>query len=206
LPASAADVSEARGGPLCAANPVVYRSLYVSEQAQLDLLAGCESILGDLTLQLFPDAEVSALESLREVRGALRVIGPVEPPGMTFPLPPFPRLETAGDLFLSSVELGSSNPMPALRSRTRRDLDARAAETLSIEGCTGLADLRTFGALEGITELLLRGNPELTRLSGLSNAAALLNLSLQGNAALVDRSVTTRHSRARVRSALRCSI
>jgi hypothetical protein len=181
LRASAADVSEARASPLCASNPVVFRSLYVSDQEQLDLLAGCESIQGDLTLELFPDADASALESLREVRGALRVFSTFEPPGMTFPLPPLPRLETAGDLFLNSVELGASNALPALRALTRRDLDGRAAGALVVMGCKGLTDLSPFGALDGITELQLLGNPELARLNGLGDAAALVILSLQGN-------------------------
>lgn len=176
-------VSEAVAGsldpvssPLCAANTAVYRSLLVTDQAQLDLLAGCEVIEGSLTLELFPNADATALESLREVTGRLKIAG-----AEAVRLPMFPRLEATGHLILADLEIGAADRFPALRAIGHAERLLPRAGQLELLRATGIADLGMFREVQGIAILILSGNPDLARLEGIENLTELRELEIRGN-------------------------
>ncbi len=181
LPEAVASSLDPLSSPLCAADPVVYRSLRVTDQAQLDLLAGCEVIEGSLTLEPFPDADDTALESLREVTGKLTIDGEE---GEGVPLPEFPRLEAAGHLFLHDVEIGAADPFPALRAIGRSEPLMLRSGQLYLLRCTGITDLGIFRAVQGIASLVLSGNPDLARVEGIENLLDLRELEVRGNGRL----------------------
>jgi Leucine-rich repeat (LRR) protein len=160
---------------LCATSSVVTRSLRVDNQAQLDALAGCERIEGDLTLELLADANAGSLASLRAITGVLRVSGARG--GTRVPL--FAALELVGGLHLSDLPLEEPPALPRLRTiQSASNFDVSRGG-LSIDACSGLVDMRAFAAIEELDFLSVNRVWSLTSLEGLNGLRRLHSLSLE---------------------------
>lgn len=59
------------GDSRCVDSPIIEGSVRVTSQEELAALQGCEEIRGDLEVQLFPDADLTPLGSLRVVESVL---------------------------------------------------------------------------------------------------------------------------------------
>jgi hypothetical protein len=167
----------------CADSPVIEDNVRVTSQEELAALEGCEEIRGDLSIQLFADADLAPLSALRAVESTL-VIG-----------------SSAEDL-LSSEELEDEALLQSIADREEQLRGTWLTSLAGLEslesvggllvGQTGvvdlapLAQLRRIGggasapALAGFEpgELYLFDNPLLRDLDGLENASGVVRLEI----------------------------
>jgi hypothetical protein len=146
-------------------------SIEVGNQRELDALAGCSTISGDLTIQPFEGVNLRALASLRTVQGTL-TLGSLydEHPASGFPsLEGLEQLEEVAGLSLRGVLAPS---LRALSNLSR--FVPFAAESapllpgfLFIEYCPELTDLEGLGKLEGLRGVVLKNDAKLTSMRGI---------------------------------------
>jgi len=115
----------------CARDPLIDADVRVTNQAELDALAGCEEISGDLEIAVYPDTDLRPLAALRTVGGALDIGIPLRcsPPN------PSPSAATTRGTMLSS------RPWRARRSTSSRHMPW--SQTLAmVRRCTILVALQ----------------------------------------------------------------
>jgi hypothetical protein len=154
----------------------------VQDQRDLDALAGCSTIVGDLTIQPFAGADLHPLASLRSVQGTL-TLGSLydEPPPNGFPsLDGLDHLESVASLSLRGVLAPS---LRALAGMTR--FVPFADETFSpiaghvfVDHCPELTDLSGLERLEGLTTLTVQNNAKLTSLRGIQIPERMASLTV----------------------------
>jgi Leucine-rich repeat (LRR) protein len=179
-------------GSLCATDPVVSRSLLISNQAQLDALRGCERIHGDLELVVFPGIDETPLLSLRAVTGMLWLHPPADEAisGELRPLDGFRALTQAGGIKLSWLTLTTLEPLGRLQRIVEPDAAIPRPDgtgelpprdgpgVLSIESCPGLGSLEGLDVLEQVAHVRLSANPSLTSIAGMSLARQVQSLAI----------------------------
>jgi len=185
------------GGARCADAVVVPDSVRVSDQEELEALAGCEEIGGDLRVQVFDGADLSPLASLRRIGGVLALGAK----------PPFGRDTDPALIELSEAEyarifadgyLPSLAGLDALERVAGLDFIGIAAEDLapllSLRELVGLGragfvsitgtDLRSLRGLEnvvGVSNLGVFSNAELASLGGMVLETAVARVSVTGS-------------------------
>lgn len=169
---------------------VVKVSVEVRSQEDIERLAGCERLVGDLFLYARPGLDYTPLRSLRDVEGTLVVRDG------DAPLEGLSGLEEAGGLELSNLQVANLEPLSGLRrlgvstsqlpppSETideetgLEDISYVSFFGLAINNCAGLTSLAGLHSLEELDALHLANNPDLVSLGGLSGLVELPELQL----------------------------
>lgn len=129
-------------------------------QQQLNRLAGCEKIYGDLTITF--DADLQALSSLRSLFGTLTIDPASEP------LSSLAGLENlqlvSGNLILSNLGVSSLASLTGLQT-----VGAEQGLGLTLMGAPRLRDLSGLENLRALDSLNVIGLPRLSSLSGLGS-------------------------------------
>lgn len=189
--AGSSDVVDLGGGSMtqsgagsgrCADSTTFSGNVFVTQQSDLDELAGCEEITGDLGVMIIPDASLLPLSSLRKVGGAFFL----------------------GDSTLALPEVYDElDAEQAQRERARLEALQEQGWLESLEGLEALEsvgmlglhhilapDLHALGRLEslgqgqagiGVGILAINGARNLRDLSGLENAASVGSIFLDDN-------------------------
>jgi hypothetical protein len=164
----------------CAAEPVIDADVRVTNQAELDALAGCEEISGELAIEVFAGADLRPLASLRAVGGRL-IIGDrssildqeswlsLADAGWLASFEGVEALERVGSLALASFDASDLSRFSSLRYINAANQDGRVlAGLLDIEYAKNLVDLRGFERVGGIDRLTIIDAPALESLDGLT--------------------------------------
>lgn len=177
-------------GARCAESTIANESVHIENQAQLEDLAGCEEIAGNLEIEVFAGADLSPLASLRAVDGTLSLgalsivarrydLSPDEIAALNLKnaererivdegyLPTLKGLESLERIAaLSAYGIAAEDlaPLLTLRKLTRGDLDS--ATGVNIER-SRLRSLHGLENIEIIADLRLSQNPELESLSNI---------------------------------------
>jgi hypothetical protein len=150
-------------------------------QTEIDKLAGCERINGNLQIRSFPEEGLSlaALSSLREVHGNVLIERVPSLAGLE-------ALEQVGNLQLS--EIGDTD-LSALHSLRRIEFTAAGwspGGTINIQGSHNLKSLAGLEQLEAWNSLSLIDSPELATVAGIAGPTVLSSINLGNLPALRD--------------------
>jgi hypothetical protein len=165
---------------------VVSGSVEATTQAQIDALAGCEEIVGNLII--YGELDLLPLASLRVVRGDLHIA----PNDQAYPeggasLTGLDSLEQVSSLHLYSI---SDADLSALAGLTRVQVDPLSpwdeGGDIDIQGCDNLTDLTGLGGLREWSRLSLQGNASLSSLRGIGTPPEWATLVVMGSPALRD--------------------
>jgi hypothetical protein len=170
-------------GARCLDSPIVTAdAVYVTNQAELETLRGCEELRGELIIEIFAGADTSPLGSLRSVGGSL-VIGAIPElrPGSEYDYPD----DTSRAYVSEIIEQGY---LPSLHGLGAIESVAH----LALNG-VGVRDLSDFESLRSVSNYFggsitgmvqIYDAPNLTSLAGLENVRDVMQLVLNGNPAL----------------------
>jgi hypothetical protein len=164
---AALEPADAPGFSLCATEPVVWRSLRVRTQAEVDALEGCTRIEGDLLVELLPGVETSRLASLAAVTGSLWIRAGVCGGAPAEALSGLASIEAVGDLRLYDMPVSDLSALAGLRQVGFPD----GGGDVDLSRCSELTSLSTmqgWGRLGGVGVF---GSPRLESLDGLSGLA-----------------------------------
>jgi hypothetical protein len=187
----------------CATGTVIEESVTVSNQMELDVLAGCEEIRGDLNIQFFDATDLSALASLRVVEGTFNLgVGSPRPQtseevqaeadrtagiiaaGWLESLHGVEALERVGALRIRGV---SAPDLTAFRSLVRlAGTSGSQPGALEVGLSPRFADLSGLEAVTGITQLAILDNPAIESLDGITIGTQLDSVTFRGNPRLSD--------------------
>lgn len=188
-------------GTRCLESSVVEDDVIVSQQDELDALAGCEEFRGNLIVRAFAGADLTPLGALRRVDGDLALGAPQTWDAIvgfliSDQLDPQRELIAAG--WVQSLDgVQALEHAGALFLRGLPDADLTAFESLeSVGGPTSplglilqqnrhLRDVSGLERLSGLAGLVVTLSPELVSLNGL-DAAGLASVSLYTSPALTD--------------------
>jgi hypothetical protein len=183
-------------GERCAASTALEEDVVVSGQQDLDALAGCEEIRGNLIVRIFPGADLTPLSSLRVVEGQFAlgveqdwdsILGflisdrldtelELIRAGWVASLDGLQALERVGALFLRGLPDADLTALSSLRS-VGGNLAGGFRGQVFLQQNQNLHDL---AGLEGVAEirgLVITLSPELVSLNGL-DASLLQAVSL----------------------------
>jgi hypothetical protein len=188
-------------GSRCLESSVVEDDVIVSQQVELDALAGCEEFRGNLIVRAFAGADLTPLGALRRVEGELALGAPQTWDAIigflaSDRLDPQRELIAAG--WVQSLEgLQALEHAGALFLRGLPDVDLTAFESLASVGSDAsglglilqqnphLRDLTGLERLSGLPELVVTLNPELVSLNGV-DPTGLASVSLYASPVLTD--------------------
>jgi Leucine-rich repeat (LRR) protein len=185
-PTQAPSTGMERAESLCGAAGVLGQSVDVTSQEALDALAGCERIMGSLTLHAFTGMDVAPLQALHTVDGTVTVYGGLAPNERV--LDGLARLQQVGGLHLYGLSAPSLEPLAQLRSIGAPAPGALLSEPLarsetpgdlSISSFPQLSSLSGLAALETVSAIVLIENASFSSLAGLSGAPRLERLVVQ---------------------------
>ena len=190
-------------GSACRASDLVDGSVVIENQAQLDQLAGCATIAGDLHVRPFESPDFTPLAALTTVGGAFELGRESIVDGLPDEsLVPFEEALRMGEREAALIATGWLESLDGLQNLRRvgslilRGLSAPSLEALESIGplgegglleigpCFGLRDLRGLEGLTGVADLLLTCD-SLESLAGLPFSASMRDVSIAG-AALAD--------------------
>jgi hypothetical protein len=163
-------------GSRCAASPTLVGTVVVNGQSDIDALAGCEAIEGNLEIAQFAGADLRPLASLRSVAGDLNIgrtpsVAPfwtVLEGGWLESLEGLEGLERVGALALENVNAPNLQPLENLRHVNANVTGSWSAGELVIERAHHLVDLSGLEKLQGVTSLYVVDNDALESLDGLA--------------------------------------
>jgi hypothetical protein len=163
-------------GSRCAASPTLVGTVVVNGQSDIDALAGCEAIEGNLEIAQFAGADLRPLASLRSVAGDLNIgktpsVAPfwtVLEGGWLESLEGLEALERVGALALENVNAPNLQPLENLRHVNANVTGSWRAGELVIERAHRLVDLSGLEKLQGVTSLHVVDNDALESLDGLA--------------------------------------
>lgn len=179
-------------GSRCRSASTVEGSVRASNQAQIDELAGCEVIEGDLFVNPFENPDLQPLASLRVVGGTLDLgryslfdeitddyeeqlerEGDLLESGWLASFEGLEQLESVGSISLQGISAPSLAPLANLRGLTQ-------SGRLSIGICQNLADLQGLENLRGVVDLQILCD-SLESLRGLSFPTRMGNVTIGGS-------------------------
>lgn len=188
-------------GSRCVDSTIVDEDVLVTQQDELDALAGCERFRGNLTVRAFAGADLRPLGALRRVDGDLALGVPqtwdgiigflisdrFDPQvellraGWVQSLDGVQALEHAGALFLRGLPGADLTAFESLAS-----VGGSASRLgLILQQNLHLRDLTGFERLSGLPGLIVTLSPELVSLNGL-DATGLGSVSLYSSPVLAD--------------------
>lgn len=181
---------EIRRGSRCSDSAVVHGSVRVQRQSEIEALAGCEQVDGDLQVEIFAGADLSPLSSLRAVDGLLEIgtfpevpdegldtlefdalreqVDAIVANGYLASLAGLENLERVGSLSINSIAADNLEPL----------LGLRAAGLLGVDDAANLRDLHGLSNIANIDELISSNNPALSSLGGIQLGERLINLQI----------------------------
>jgi hypothetical protein len=146
---------------------VVHGSVDVNNQPELEALAGCEEIVGNLHIEAFEGVDLRPLSALRIVRGDLHLLSET---GLEHfeSLEGLEALEQVSRLMVRNLRGTDLSPLAHLK---RVELDPLSpwpeGGSIEIAGCPNLTDLSGLGGLEQWDTLFLESDDSLASLNGL---------------------------------------
>jgi hypothetical protein len=165
---------------------VVSGSVEATTQAQIAALAGCEEIVGDLSI--YGELDLLPLASLRVVRGNLHIA----PNDQDYPeggasLAGLDALEQVSSLNITGISDVDLSPLAGLK-RVQLDPSSNWDEggDITIAGCDNLTDLTGLGNLREWDRLTLDGNASLSSLRGMGTPPEWVQLFAMHSPALRD--------------------
>lgn len=184
--------------PQCAQSSTWRGSIVVTTREELEQLAGCERIDGDLIVSGLRSRDLSPLSSLRLVSGTLEL-------SLSGSLVGLERLTRVGHLTLTDLDVPTLEPLLGLNFVSGgggEDGRLTIQRSQSLQNLSGLASLREVGSIElsenpglasldglrvppHLRELLIASNPNLRALGGLADLRSFDRLELRDNASLV---------------------
>jgi hypothetical protein len=175
---------------------IVVGNVIATHQEDIDALAGCTEITGDL-LMGFDGMDLRPLSSLRVVRGLVHV--GVDPDSTWSGNPPdrgvaslagLESLERVGALTLNALLSDDLSPLRHLRevspSPDNASDNTAGFSFIDIEACDQLRDLSGLESLTVWSRLVLQGNDALESLDGLTAPAEVQSVIIIGGPALHD--------------------
>lgn len=178
----------------CLASPIIDGNVLVTNQADVAALEGCEEIRGELAIQFYPDADLTALHSLRSVDAALviggseyRFLAPDEAPEVE-QLDQIDQREAAlRGTWLSSLEgLESLTRVGELVIDSTAIIDLTPLQQLQLIGGSSISSTeRTIPGDRFVQSgLSIQRNPNLLALTGLENARGVTSITITENKSL----------------------
>jgi hypothetical protein len=182
----------------CSDSSSVSGSVRVHDQSELEALAGCEQIDGDLHVEIYAGADLSALSSLRVVNGELELGAyPDFPPdiepeqlqalrarvnqtvaaGYLSSLAGLEGLQQVGSLDISSIAAADLEPLRGLH-RLIGPEGSLPTGLVGVQSAPNLQDLRGLSNIEAIDQLDLVDDPVLTSLGGIVMSPTVVNVNL----------------------------
>jgi hypothetical protein len=182
----------------CAINPLIDGGVRVTEQAELDAIAGCEEISGDLAIEVFPGTDLRPLASLRAVGGELSIgdrsstlvgdayLGLIEA-GWLESFDGVQALERVGALTLLNFAASDLSPFSSLRyvNAATAPGGVRSGH-LSVEGAKNVVSFRGLEQVGGIESMTLFDLPALESLEGLTLRDRFDSIMLQKTPSLTN--------------------
>lgn len=187
-------------GVRCQESPIVEGTVRVTSQSDMAQLAGCEEIGGDLLVDIFADADLSPLTSLRVIGGMLELgaypdlgnegvssedLDAIDAQrdeaiaaGYLPSLTGLEGLEQAASVIISDVAAQDLRPLRSLRRLIGRS--GWEPGTVIIER-TRLRDLNGLENMEGIEALSLVDNADLESLAGVVLEQFSRNVEILGS-------------------------
>jgi hypothetical protein len=166
----------------CGASSTFVGSVEVNAQSDLERLAGCVVVDGDLQINLFGD-DLSALSELESVTGTLGL-------SLSGSLEGLENLDQVGNLSLVQLDVPSLRPLADLR--TIGDTGRRGGRgDLTIQGLQRQRDLDGLGGIESVRRIMIAEAGSLESLDGLAVPAEVNSISVSGSPAIVDISALT---------------
>lgn len=187
-------------GERCAESNIVAESLRITNQSELEALAGCEEIDGDLRVELFSGADLGPLASLRVIRGLIELgawpdLGDgagseeyqlildererVVAEGYLPSLAGLEALEQVAALTFYGIAAEDLAPLQSLRQLFGRSTGAPTG-LVSI-GSTRLRSLHGLENLEGAVYVGLADNAELESLAGFAFDELSIDIAVIGS-------------------------
>lgn len=174
-------------GERCTGPSIVQGPVTVHNQDEIEQLAGCEEIDGDLHIEIFADADLTPLSSLRIVDGLLEIgaypdaanqenadlgeikgqVNRIVRNGYLNSLTGLEGLQRATTLTISSIAAEDLEPLLGLRQLSGRANGVPPAGSLYIDSTKNLRDLHGLSNIESVQDFALRDNPALASLGGL---------------------------------------
>jgi hypothetical protein len=159
----------------------VSTSVATRNQQQIDALAGCEEIHGDLSITSFRGMDLRPLRWLRVVHGGFDVSSeyrrvPAES------LAGLQALERVGGLALRNLEVSDLSALVSLTIVASDPINQNPLSdgVIIIDGCNQLRDLSGLAQVTGWSELMLSNNANLESLNGLYVGRELRRVGLLG--------------------------
>lgn len=181
-------------GSRCAASTTLVGTVVVNQASDLDALAGCEAIEGNLEIAQFAGADLRPLASLRSVAGDLNIgktpsvaeFWTVLEGGWLESFEGLEALERVGALAIENVNAPDLRPLANLRHVNANATGSWRAGELVIERSHRLVDLSGLEKLQGVTSLHIVDNDALESLDGLSLPFRLEAINLGHNPRLAN--------------------
>ncbi len=168
--------SDSRCGP----SSTFVGSVLVDEESDLEVLVGCGTVEGDLTIQLFGD-DLGALRELRTVTGTLQLSQSGNLEGLE-------NLGHVGNLVLEQLDV------PTLRSLGNLQtigVAPRDGGELRIDGLVRQRDLEGLGSLQQVREIFIVRAGALESLDGLAVPGQVDSIMVLDSPAVTDISALT---------------
>ena len=172
---------EIQRGVRCSESPIVVGAVRIRSQADIEDLAGCEEIDGDLHVEIFAGADLSPLSSLRVVGGLLELGAYPEIPEGDVDVGALEALRQEIDAILAAGYLPTLRGLDNLQRVAALEIYSIAAEELTplsaLRELSGRSDL-PFGFV-GIYETSVRSLQGLENLDGIEDLVLGDNLDLE---------------------------
>jgi hypothetical protein len=175
-------------GERCNGPSIVQGPVTVHNQDEIEQLAGCQEIDGELHIEIFEDADLTPLSSLRTVDGLLEIgaypdaanqenadLGAIK--GQVDRIVHHDRfltslaglegLQRVSTLSISSIAAQDLEPLLGLTQLSGRVNGVQPAGSLYIESAKNLRDLHGLSSIASVQELALISNPALASLGGI---------------------------------------
>ena len=185
-------------GARCSESTTVTGLVRVKSQADVQDLAGCEAIDGDVHIEIFAGADLSPLSALHSIDGTLEIGAYPEVTEGEYEDGELEARREQVDAIIADGYLPSLHGLENLTQVTSIEIHDIAAEDLTpllglreltghesylpvgFLGLTGtrVRNLHGLENVQNITNLVLADNPELESLSGVVLGQAIMNLNL----------------------------
>lgn len=172
--------SEQPSASRCGPSSTFVGSAVVNRRSELEGLADCRTVDGDLTINLFGE-DIGELRELRTVTGTLLL-------SLSGSLEGLERLEHVGSLVLEQLDVPTLEPLANLRTIARAP---RGAGELRIQGLRRQRDLQGLGGLQEVREIVIAEAGSLESLDGLGVPGHLDLIAVSNSPAIVDISALT---------------
>ena len=196
---------EVQPGERCSGSSIMQGPVTVHNQRELEQLAGCEQIDGDLHIEVYAGADLTPLSALQSIDGVLEIgaypdlandpetdlmdlkaqVDQIVADGYLSSLSGLESLQRASALQLGYVNAEDLEPLLGLRQLSGR-AGTLSAGSLYVQDAANLRDLHGLSNVESVQELVVAGTPVLTSLGGIQLGARMANINVVDSPLLSD--------------------